>query len=223
MCCESSPSAHHCINTNCSQHSSYRLSPLQYLQLPMLPQLRDILSHTQELNFEQQRRSSNIGIIDDIYDGEKYQDIIKKEKGKKFLSLLMNVDGIEVSKSSSSSLWIFTFIINEIKRSERFKLKNVIIGGIVSTTFKPNRDQMQRLLSPIVHELLILEKGEFFEVKGSNASSDMHLKTFLIGSCCDKPAQSLVQGISEPIGAYGCGRCELQGIWVSKIIYNNFL
>ncbi|CAF3413639.1 unnamed protein product [Rotaria sp. Silwood2] len=181
----------------------------------MIPQLRDILSHTQELNFEQQQRSSsNIGIIDDIYDGEKYQDIIKKEKGKEFLTLIMNVDGIEVSKSSSSSLWIFTFVINEIKRSERFKLKNVIIGGIVSTTFKPNRDQMQKLLSPIVNELLILEKGETFEVQGLSTSSNMHLKTFLIGSCCDKPAQSLVQGISEPIGAFGCGRCELQGVTV---------
>jgi hypothetical protein len=123
----------------------------------------------------------------------------------------MNVDGIQITKGSNQSLWIFTFVINEIKRSERFKLKNVAVGGIVSTESKPSRHQMQALLSPIVGELLTLEQGESFEVKCLNTYSSIFLKTFLIASCCDKPAQSLAQGISEPTGAFGCGRCELIG------------
>ena len=38
-----------------------------------------------------------------------------------------------------------------------------------------------------------------------------HFVFFLLGATLDKPAQSLVQNLAEPIGIYGCGRCELAG------------
>ena len=60
-------------------------------------------------------------------------------------------------------------------------------------------------------ELVQLEKGAFFETKNSNINEMMFLKIFLICCCADKPAQCLVQGLSEPNGGYGCGRCELEG------------
>lgn len=213
VCCEvSSSSSDHCNNVNCTQHSAFIQSPLQYLRLPIIPQLQEILACTQELNFEQQRNSpANMDMIDDIYHGTVYQNIIKEQRGKEFLTFIMNVDGIQVATSSNSSLWIITLIINEIKRTERFKLKNIIIGGIVSTVSKPTHHQMQLLLLPIVKELITLEKGDVFEVKYFSDNPYTYLKCFLISSCCDKPAQSLVQGISAPTGAFGCGRCELQG------------
>ncbi|CAF4129488.1 unnamed protein product [Rotaria socialis] len=211
VCCEASTSPNRCSDVNCTQHTGFRTSPISYLRIPILQQLREILAHTHALNFEQQKSASNIDTMNDIYDAETYQRIIKKEAGKNFLTLLMNVDGIQVAKSSNLSLWIFTLVINEIKRSERFKLKNVIVGGIASTVSKPSRHQMQALLSPIVKELVVLEQGETFKVKCLNENSNIRLKIFLIASCCDKPAQCLVQGISEPIGAFGCGRCELEG------------
>ncbi len=220
VCCEASSSSEHCNNIKCIEHSSFSQTPLHFLRLSILPQLQEILGRIQDLNFEQQRNSSSdIDMIDDIYDGKAYQNIIKEQRGKDFLTFIMNVDGIQVAKSSNTSLWIFTLVINEIKRSERFKLKNIIIGGIVSTASKPNRHQMQALLAPIVDELLLLEKGQSFEVNGLNAKSYKYLKCFLIASCCDKPAQSLVQGISEPTGAFGCGRCELEG----RIRFDNYL
>lgn len=213
ICCEVSSSSHHCDNKNCTQHSSYQMPPLQYLKLSILQQLREILSCVQELTFEHQKQSSsNPDILNDIYDGDKYQTIIKNEKDNKFLSLVMNVDGVAISKDSTASLWIVTLAINEIKRSERFKLKNIIIGGIVATTFKPTRPHMRTILAPIIKELLVLEQGDIFEVKSLNSNPFIYLKTFLIACCLDKPAQSLVQGISESNGAYGCGRCEIAGM-----------
>ncbi|CAF1391075.1 unnamed protein product [Rotaria sordida] len=222
VCCEATTSLDHCSNEHCTQHKRFHAPPLYYLRMPILQQLREILDHAPPLNFEQQQEksASNSDVINDIYDAEAYRNILKKEAGKKFLSLIMNVDGIQIAKNSNLSLWIFTFVINEVKRSERFRLKNVIVGGIVSAVSKPDRHQMQALLSPIVKELLVLEQGEIFTVRGLNESSKLHLKTFLIASCCDKPAQSLVQGISEPTGAFGCGRCELQGKF---LCIHNFL
>ena len=213
VCCEASSSSNYCSNISCIHHSSFTQSPLHYLRLPILPQLREILYNTCSMNFEQQQRfSSSSDILNDIYDGESYQNIIKNQQGKEFLSFLMNVDGIQVANNSTTSLWAFTLVINEIKRSERFKLKNIIIGGIVSTASKPTRAQMQSLLSPMVDELLLLEEGVFIEMKDLNNNVTKCLKCFLIASCCDKPAQSLIQGISEPTGAFGCGACELEGI-----------
>ena len=34
---------------------------------------------------------------------------------------------------------------------------------------------------------------------------------YLIAACCDKPAQSIIQCMAEPIAAFGCGRCEIEG------------
>jgi hypothetical protein len=127
----------------------------------------------------------------------------------------MNADGIQVSNNSTASLWISTLTINEIKRTERFKLKHIIVTGIISATSKPTRVQMQSFLSPMVDELLVLEQGTFFEMKGLNYSVTKYLTYFLTGSCSDKSAQSLVQGISKITGAYGCGGCggcEIKGI-----------
>ena len=223
VCCESSTSAYHCSNVNCTQYKNFRTSPLYYLRFSIREQLREILAHTLELNLKQQKDAcTNLDFINDIYDAKAYQHIINQERGTNFLTLLMNVDGIQVTKNTSDSLWIFTFVINELKRNERFKLKNVIVGGIVSTVSRPNRRHMQALLSPIVQELRTLEQGDIFKVKDCNQNSNIYLKVFLTASCCDKPAQGLVQGLSESTGAFGCGRCELKGD-LSCVAWNTFL
>ena len=213
VCCLKSASSSHCDNTDCGQSRSYSHPPIQSMIIPILSQLRDILARTSSLTFEHQHRtaSSPDDVIRDIYHGEVYRKIAADEPGK-FLTLIMNIDGVQISKSSSSSLWIVTFAINEIHRNERFKMKNIIVGGVLSTSSKPSRDQIRVFLEPIVKELRQLERGESYEVKHMWSDQLLFLKTFLIASCCDKPAQSLVQGISEPTGAYGCGRCEIQGL-----------
>jgi thioredoxin reductase len=67
-------------------------------------------------------------------------------------------------------------------------------------------------LSSIVEELRELEQGYVF-VDYRKLPNDQNtvIKVFLIGACCDKPAQALVQNIAEPIAAFGCGRCEIEG------------
>lgn len=158
----------------------------------------------------------------DIYDGKVYRRIVANEK-ENFLTLIMNVDGVQVAKSSSISLWIITFAINEIPRSDRFRMKNIVVGGILSTPVKPSRDHIRRFIEPNVKELLGLEKGEAFELKNADGVHLQFLKVFLIASCLDKPAQSLVQCISEPTGAFGCGRCELCGMIVFFLFSSSHL
>ena len=77
---------------------------------------------------------------------------------------------------------------------------------------KPSRVQMSSFLSPIVEELCQLEqKYQFTDYRNFPNHQNVNTKVFLIGACCDKPAQSLIQNIPEPIAAFGCGRCEYEG------------
>ncbi|CAF1404688.1 unnamed protein product, partial [Rotaria sordida] len=81
-------------------------------------------------------------------------------------------------------------------------------AGVSSSKTKPSRDQMYTILTPIVKELKELENGRYFDLKVSNGDLEP-LRVFLLAACLDKPAQAITQNLNEPIGAYGCGRCEL--------------
>ena len=69
---------------------------------------------------------------------------------------------------------------------------------------------MQAMLKCIIDELKVLENEHVYLVKGLE-NQMIKLKVFLIGASCDKPAQAIVQNVAEPIGKYGCGRCEIKG------------
>ena len=114
--------------------------PCQFVCMPILSQLRDILARAQYLNFQRQDQSFQpTSTIKDISHGAAYDRILLEQSSTRFISLFMNVDGINIAKSSNTFLWIITFVINELKRTERFKLKNVIVAGVLSCKTKPSR------------------------------------------------------------------------------------
>ena len=78
---------------------------------------------------------------------------------------------------------------------------------------KPTRDQIKLLYRPIIDELLYLASGHSFTL---SEDRDAVIQVYLIAACCDKPAQAILQCISEPIAAYGCGRCEVEGEVISS-------
>ena len=60
----------------------------------------------------------------------------------------------------------------------------------------------------MIGELAELERGYQFRLPNGY----IHMvQVYLIGACCNKPAQALLQCISEPAAAFGCGRCEVEG------------
>jgi hypothetical protein len=117
-------------------------------------------------------------------------------------------DGVQIGLKSTKSLWLITLTINEIDVKRRFLLHNVIIGGINSCFKKPTRKIMSQMIEPIVQQLQILEHGA---ICGIDDETFVY-KAFLLGSINDKPANSLLQNIPEPNSAFGCSKCEIQGI-----------
>ena len=69
------------------------------------------------------------------------------------------------------------------------------------------------MLGTITNELQLLENENPFIIKALG-NQTMKLKVFAIGATCDKPAQAIVQNIPEPIGKFGCGRCEIPGNFI---------
>lgn len=193
-----------CKNLSCSQHQYFRKKPISYIVLSISDQLRSIIKNC---NYSFTKKDKNSDIIRDIVDGNHYYEIEQREKNQ-FFTLTMNVDGVQISASSNKSLWIFTFVINEIVRSQRFKLQNLIVGAVSDVNSKPKRAQLQTMLQVLVHQLKKLEQGILVEF---SPEVETLVRVFLIASCCDKPAQALVQNAAEPTGVYGCGRCTIKG------------
>ncbi|CAF4898393.1 unnamed protein product [Rotaria sp. Silwood1] len=92
----------------------------------------------------------------DIQDGHVYTNILyslENERQSKFISLTCNIDGVAVYTSSEQSMWTFIACINELKRTIRFSIENIIVLAISVGRKKPSRIIMQKMLSPIVQRL----------------------------------------------------------------------
>lgn len=172
-------------------------------------QIEAILATSSDISFV--KRDSGRASIGDIIDGDIYQSLLYTVP-EMFLTLSMNVDGIQPNKGSEQSLWPILMVINEIPWKKRFSLENLIIAGMWPGPSKPNRKQMSLFFENIVKELVILEQGRRFQLYSTtDENTDQFLKIFLIASCCDKPAQCLIQCLPEPTAYFGCGSCEIKG------------
>ena len=126
-----------CSNSSCKNSKGFHENPNAFVRLPLRTQLENILSQHPSSYFE--NRLQNIcDYSSDICRSDLYKYVAKQEENS-FITLIMNVDGIEIAKSSKSSLWIITFVVNEFKKRERFQLQNVLVGGIGGGKSKPTR------------------------------------------------------------------------------------
>ncbi|CAF3656376.1 unnamed protein product [Rotaria socialis] len=186
-----------CLNESCNVRENYLRLPYIYTWFSIRQQLEEILQR--EKNMISAPSSDTImrsAILKNIIDGRLYKHVIP--------------DGVQLASNSAKSLWLVTMTINEIDTKHRFFLNNLIICGVNSCYKKPTRKIMNLMIEPIVQQLEILEQGGVCEIAGKISM----YKAFLLGSINDKPANSLLQNIPEPNAAFGCSKCELQGITV---------
>lgn len=209
-------SREHCSHTDCSNHNKYEVKPYTYIYFNIHHQFQQILYREERISCFRVQNEQPINNMRDVYDGQVYHRLLREVNTNEIniiMTLIMNVDGVAIGNNTEESLWIITCTINEIKRQERFKIHNSVICGICSCYKKPTRTIMQLLLKPIVEQLIQLEKPHLFQMKAFDNNYKL-VQLYLIGACNDKPATSLVQNSPEPIGKYGCSRCELPGISV---------
>lgn len=193
-----------------------KYSPISSVKIPLFytydifQQLKAILATSKDLVLHNSSALKKT-TMRDITDGKAYKTLIQNES-ESFITLTMNVDGVQPNKGSDQSIWPVLLVVNEVNLKKRYSLENVIIAGIWPGPSKPSRTQMSLLFKYIVLELQELEKGHVFELYSSDQDYDSKtIKVFLIAACCDKPAQCLIQCLADPTAFFGCGHCEIEG------------
>jgi hypothetical protein len=200
VCEKSMTNKAHC--SHCSTDHSSRLQSFHIFSVT--DQLQNILLNGCNLDLLYQNNSLSMR---DMRDGSFFGSI-RAQNPNAILTLTMNIDGVQMSKGSQSSIWPILLVVNELPPTIRFDIENIVLAGVWPGPSKPTRDQIKLLYRPLIDELLRLERGHSFTLSDDR---DVVIQVYLIAACCDKPAQAIVQCISEPIAAYGCGRCEIEG------------
>jgi hypothetical protein len=190
-----------CINkekfaTNPTINHVIRIEP----QIRAIPERNHLITPNKDEN-----------IIRDIVDAPFYHKTIDAESGS-IITLLMNSNSAIV-KSISRSIWMATFVINELPPVVRFNRKNIIIGMMFLGSVKPNKKEMQLFLKHLVKELVHLERhGLKYTPFSSSTYVEQTVRVFLIAATCDKPAASLLINHTEAGGYYGCINCKITGM-----------
>ncbi|CAF1560564.1 unnamed protein product, partial [Rotaria sordida] len=94
---------------NCDAQFSFVRVPTTNYTFALEPQIRSIIERNPIM-----KRKDNKQVLSDITDGLAYKKILEMEP-QPFLSLLMNSDG-SIVKATSASVWLTTFVINELPR-----------------------------------------------------------------------------------------------------------
>jgi hypothetical protein len=206
-CNKISSNSYHCTSSStCPSQEKYVRNPTINHTLHIEPQIRAILERNYLI-----KPNNNQNKITDIVDAPLYRKILRAEPNP-FVTLLMNSDGAVV-KSISRSIWITTFVINELSPSIRFNRENLIVGMVSIGSSKPAKEEMQIFLSELVKELIYLEKEglQYHPIK-SPSHIEETVRVFLIAATCDMPASSLMINHTEASGYYGCIHCNIQGV-----------
>lgn len=144
----------------------------------------------------------------DVHDGKLWRELSDPD-GTPFLSkpyrygLLLNVDWFQPFKHVMYSVGVMFITILNLPREERFKIKNVILVGIIPGPKEPSLT-MNSLLAPLVSDLLDLWEGVSFRIASGGFAE---VRCALLGVSCDIPAGRKVCGFLGHSANLGCTRC----------------
>lgn len=215
-CCPSchkiSSATNHCTTTSaCPSKEKFLVNPTTNYVLHLEPQIRSIIERHRLI-----RPNIDPNRITDTTDSLFYRDLLKREKNG-FISLLLNSDGAVV-KSISRSIWVTSFVINELPRTVRFRRENLVIGMMSVGSMKPNKEEMQLFLQKLTEELHYLEKnGLQYSPVDRSRFVEQNTKVYLITATCDMPATSLLINHTETTGYYGCTHCTVIGMKSKRV------
>ena len=147
-------------------------------------------------------------IMGDVYDGNIWQTFTDNN-GKCFvddpcnLMVFLNVDWFQPFTHVTDSVGAMYLSIQNLPRSERYKLENVILIGIIPGPKEP-KHTINQYLSHLVKELKDFWNG--VEILLHNGRSVV-VKLALTGISCDLPAVRKVCGFSGFSAILGCSKC----------------
>ena len=141
----------------------------------------------------------------DVYDGDVWKrysqpNNILSSHGS--LAFLLNVDWFQPFERGTYSCGAIYLVILNLPRHLRYKKENMILLCLLPGG-KESEQDLQKLLKPLVNELLLLWTGCLFETP--NSPSDILIRGLLLIVSCDLPAARSIAGFKS----YNvcCARC----------------
>ena len=202
-----------CRNIHCAKDLTASGGMSYFIEIPPGQQLKDFMSRRgfyNDIQYRFLRKKINHGHIEDIYDGELYQELIQQGflADKHNISFMWNTDGIPVFRSSNFSIWPLYFRINELSPNKRGLKDNMILAGLWFGQSKPN---MNTYLQPF-HSCVVKLEEEGLNVCSPDVDGSFVMKACLLNAVCDKPAKCIGQNFVQINGNCGCSKCKQAGV-----------
>ena len=112
---------------------------------------------TQELRREHAESGGVSEVYDDILCGEAYLEAVKKGSiGEYDTTLMLSIDGAQLHAHKKSDCWIYIWIIVDLAPGERYKIRNILPGGVIPGPDPPGN--IESFLFPGLAHVSALQK-----------------------------------------------------------------
>ena len=203
----------------CSRPISRKEGGNYFLIMPVKEQIANILESASKngvLNSKQRfsPHFNSPNSISDIYDGEPYRLMSADQKMLGNLdnfSYTFHVDGAQVSRSSSGTIWPINLIINELHPKDRGK--HIVMAALWYGKSEPH---MQMLMKAFVDEMNDLQQAGVLWRDPSGRTVQSRLFPTCLSA--DAPARADVLNSVRFNGYFGCTWCLNPGFLVKNTV-----
>lgn len=112
--------------TECASQNSTKKSRIVFVTFPLKKLLELFIKRHKNISFIE---NSATFPLRDTCNGKVIQRVADSLKFSRFLSLLINTDGVRIHHVTKYSIWPWLIVVNNVPAIERFKVENVIAYG----------------------------------------------------------------------------------------------
>lgn len=188
-----------------------------FIYIPVQQQLEASIEQNWESIFDFKQTEREEQCIADIHDGLICRKINDTFPNTFNLSLVLNIDGAQVFKSSKKSLWPVQLYQNALNPRVRYIASNVIVAALY---FGRNKPDPGKLLLPLIMELEAIQQAGGFQAKNPKSASEFVFMPFILHGTFDLPARAMCQGLKQYNGKNACGFCKHPGVLIETEIKN---
>ena len=154
---------------------------------------------------QQYKKLPSYSNIRDIVDGTEYKKFKENEgflTSEDHLTLLFNIDGIPLCKSSKVNMWPVFLAINELPAEKWLSKKDMILWGLWQGKRKP---RFSTFFEVFTDDLINLK------CEGFTILNKFHPKVILSLGSTDLQGKAYLLSMSHHNGVCGCSTCEEEG------------
>jgi len=117
----------------------------------------ELLRERDELQRERDESPGISEIYDDVLSGAAYLDAVEDGSiGEDDIVLMLSMDGAQLYQHKRSNCWIYIWIILDLAPDERYKIRNILPGGVIPGPNAPGN--IESFLFPGLAHLSALQK-----------------------------------------------------------------